>query len=121
MQSFAAALKPHGLSPTQYNVLRILRASPGGLTCSEIGARMLTHDPDVTRLADRLAARGLVERVKDEGDRRRIIVRLVEEGLGVLKELDGAVAGFHQESLAPLKRAEIDTLIALLRLARGGE
>ncbi len=73
MTELAEFLKGHGVSPTQYNVLRILRgaaAGPGkkgllapgaaGLSCGEIAERMLTHDPDMTRLLDRLEARGLL-------------------------------------------------------------
>lgn len=70
MQGVAAALKPMGLSPTQYNVLRILRgAEPNGLACREIADRMITRDPDITRLLDRLEDRALVARSRDRADR----------------------------------------------------
>src|SRR5882672_9277108 len=68
-----AKLKEFGLTGTQYNALRILRgAGPDGIPCSEIGERMITRDPDVTRLLDRLQKRGLVKRTRGQQDRRVI-------------------------------------------------
>src|SRR5271157_262711 len=79
------AIKPFGLSGTQYNVLRILRgAGPDGLCCREAAERMLTHDPDVTRLLDRLERRRLVARARASADRRVITVRITPEGLRIL-------------------------------------
>src|SRR5919108_1101542 len=73
LHGLEAALKPAGLSPSQYNVLRILRgAEAEGLACREVGERMVTRDPDITRLLDRLEARGLVMRARDREDRRVI-------------------------------------------------
>src|SRR2546421_11590448 len=66
-----AILKPFGLSPTQYNVLRILRgAGEAGLACGRIAERMITRDPDVTRLLDRLENCGLIRRARQTDDRR---------------------------------------------------
>src|SRR5574341_1874048 len=88
LQGVAAALKPVGLSPTQYNVLRILRGSgSGGLACREIAERMITRDPDVTRLLDRLEERRLVVRTREREDRRVITTRITEEGLRLLEDL----------------------------------
>lgn len=79
----------HDLSPSQYNVLRILRGShPGRLPSSEIGTRMIARDPDVTRLVDRLATRGLVERQRSETDRRVVEVGITSAGLTLLQQLD---------------------------------
>jgi DNA-binding MarR family transcriptional regulator len=73
LQRITAVLKPFKLSPSQYNVLRILRgAGPEGLACREIGERMITSDPEITRLLDRLEARGLLTRTRDQKDRRVI-------------------------------------------------
>src|SRR6476646_1448962 len=70
-EEVAVWLKPHGLSATQYNALRILRgAGPEGLLCREVGARMLNRDPDITRLLDRLEKHGLVRRPRGKTDRR---------------------------------------------------
>ena len=77
------------LSTSQFNVLRILRGShPTPLTCGAIGERTIARDPDVTRLVDRLAARGLVKRTRNEDDRRVVEVGITAKGLGVLKDLD---------------------------------
>ncbi len=82
-------LKPYDLSRTQYNVLRILRgAGDDGLPCSEIGNRLISHDPDVTRLIDRLERRGLVSRTRETADRRVVTVRITASGAELLAECD---------------------------------
>src|ERR1051326_3588273 len=77
----ARVLKGQELSPNQYNVLRILRGSPQGLTCSEIGNRMITRDPDITRLLDRLEKRNLISRCRETKDRRMVLTRIAPAGL----------------------------------------
>src|SRR6266516_2265794 len=84
----AQVLKTEDLSATQYNVLRILRGSPEGLACGEIASRMITRDPDITRLLDRLEKRGLISRRREERDRRTVMARIAPEGLKVLTRLD---------------------------------
>lgn len=112
-------LKPHGLSSTQYNVLRILRgAGRPGLPSSEIGTRMITRDPDITRLIDRLERRDLVERRREEKDRRVITVRITPAGLKLLKSLDGAIAGFHRDLLGRMAETQLRSLVRLLCAAR---
>ncbi len=119
MQGLAEVLKPAGLSPTQYNVLRILRgAGPAGLACREVGQRMLTRDPDVTRLLDRLEKRGLVTRSREQHDRRVITTRITAEGLRILQELDGPVAELHMRQLRHLGGSRLRALIDLLEGAR---
>lgn len=112
-------LRGSGLTATQYNVLRILRgARPHGLPCRELGERMITRDPDVTRLLDRLETRGLVARSRDAKDRRVIFTRITEAGLELLEELDRPVAEVHRRQLAHLKRKQARRLIELLEAAR---
>jgi len=119
MQGVAATLKPKGLSPTQYNVLRILRgAEPEGLACRKIADRMITRDPDITRLLDRLEDRGLVARSRDREDRRVITTRITEKGLRLLEELDGPVEALHMEQLGHLGAEKLRSLIDLLEAAR---
>ena len=74
-------LKSEDLSSTQYNVLRILRGAPAGLACGEIAGRMITRDPDVTRLLDRLEKRGLISRSRETKDRRTVMTRITSGGL----------------------------------------
>lgn len=119
LQGVGETLKTAGLSPTQYNVLRILRgAEPAGLACREIGERMINRDPDVTRLLDRLEGRRLVLRTRDRQDRRVITTRITAEGLRLLKELDAPVAQAHSRQLGHLGKVRLRRLIELLELAR---
>lgn len=114
-------LKPVGLSGTQYNVLRILRgAGRRGLSCREVGERMITRDPDVTRLLDRLERRGLVSRSRERADRRVITTRITPKGLALLAGLDDSVAELHRRQLGPLGRERLRTLLNLLELVRTG-
>ena len=119
LHGVAETLKPFGLSPTQYNVLRILRgAEPQGLACREIGERMITRDPDVTRLLDRLEDRGLAERTRSREDRRVITTRITDGGLQILKTLDAPIGDLHARQLGHLKSAHLRALIELLEQAR---
>jgi DNA-binding MarR family transcriptional regulator len=113
-------LKPHGLSPTQYNALRVLRgAGAKGLTCSQIGERMINHDPDITRLLDRLERRGLVERSRQQKDRRVITTYITPKGLAALRVLDRPLEEFHRHLLGHLGENRLRSLIRLLQAARG--
>jgi DNA-binding MarR family transcriptional regulator len=119
VQGLAAMLKPYVLSLNQYNVLRILRgAAPGGLPCGQIAERMLTRDPDMTRLLDRLEGRGLVGRCREQDDRRVVLTRITRQGMKALAELDEPVRKKHEEQLGHLSDAKLRTLIELLQTAR---
>jgi DNA-binding MarR family transcriptional regulator len=119
LQAVGRDLKPHRLTPAQYNTLRILRgAAPVALTCGEIGERLVSPGPDVTRLLDRLAARGLVERLRDAADRRVVRARITARGRELLGRLDGTVDAALRRLLAPLGRARLRQLIELLERAR---
>jgi DNA-binding MarR family transcriptional regulator len=112
-------LKPHGLSPTQYNALRILRgAKDEGRACSEIAERMINRDPDITRLVDRLERRGLVARSREGRDRRVITTRITAAGLTLLESLDRSLEDFNRKMLGPLGKEQLKTLIQLLQEIR---
>jgi len=111
-------LKEADLSPTQYNVLRILRGAPEGLACGEIAVRMITRDPDVTRLLDRLEKRGLIDRSRESKDRRMVLTRITREGLRALAELDEPIQDLHREQLGHLGRNRLGALSELLQLVR---
>src|SRR3984893_7302494 len=114
-----ALLKPTGLSATQYNVLRILRgAGAEGLACREVGCRMISRDPDITRLLDRMESRGLIARARGDGDRRVVKTRITAEGLHVLEELDAPVQEMHRRQLHHLPAKELRHLSRLLERAR---
>lgn len=114
----APVLKGEDLSSTQYNVLRILRGAGGDLTCGEIGDRMITRDPDITRLLDRLERRGLIVRHRDTRDRRTVMTRITLEGLRLLSRLDEPVQAAHRQQLGHLGRQRLHALTELLSLAR---
>ncbi|MGA8430275.1 MAG: MarR family transcriptional regulator [Candidatus Sulfotelmatobacter sp.] len=111
-------LKSEDLSSTQYNVLRILRGAPEGLACGEIADRMITRDPDVTRLLDRLEKRQLISRCRDTEDRRTVMARITGEGLKVLARLDAPVQAAHRKQLGHLGRERMQALTELLLIAR---
>ncbi len=112
-------LKAHGLSPTQYNALRILRgAGDQGRACSEIAERMINRDPDITRLVDRLERRGLATRSREGHDRRVITTRITPAGLELLRTLDGPVEEFNRKMLGPLGEPRLQTLVRLLEIIR---
>lgn len=111
-------LKPSGLSSTQYNVLRILRgAGAEGLTCREVGCRMISRDPDITRLLDRLEARGLISRARGEQDRRVVRTYITREGLRILADLDAPVREMHRRRLRHVATDKLRHLLRLLEVA----
>jgi len=118
-QKQAHALRAHGLTGTQYNTLRILRgAGERALTCSDIGERLVTPGPDVTRILDRLENRGLVRRQRDEDDRRVVRARITEKGLEVLAALDAPIERNMVEILGHMGAEKLRTLLSLLAEAR---
>ena len=117
------ALKPAGLSHTQYNVLRILRGAEnnsesGGLPCGEIAERMITRDPDITRLLDRLEARGLVARSRQKKDRRVVQARITAAGIQLLKKLDKPMDAMHRKQFAHVPAAHLKQLLEHLKEIR---
>lgn len=111
-------LKAEDLSATQYNVLRILRGAPQGLSCGEIAGRMITRDPDVTRLLDRLEKRGLIARARETHDRRLVLARITREGRKLVDRLDAPVQKMHRKQLSHLGKERLRALEDLLAAAR---
>lgn len=108
-------LKARGLTGPQYNVLRILRgAEPQGLACHGIGERMITRDPDMTRLLDRLESRGLIQRERLAEDRRVVKTRITPAGLDLLKTLDQPVRELHLRQFRHVPAARLKTFAELL-------
>jgi DNA-binding MarR family transcriptional regulator len=119
LQSLGRELKGHDLTPAQYNTLRILRgAGPDALTCGEIGDRLVSPGPDVTRLLDRLEQRGLVTRLRDAEDRRIVRARITEQGLDLLALLDEPVGRMLGRLLGNLGEERLRTFVSLLDEAR---
>jgi len=104
-------IKSYGLTGTQYNVLRILRgAGPDGLPCKGIGNRMISRDPDMTRLLDRMEKRQLITRERQSEDRRVIKTRITPAGLEILKKLDGPVDELHKKQFRHLPASKLKAL-----------
>lgn len=118
----AAVLEPLGVSPQQYNVLRILRgAGERGLPTLEIGQRMIEQSPGVTRLVDRLIAHGWAERGRCTEDRRVVYCRITVAGLDLLAQADAPIIAADELLMGALSEAEQHVLIGLLDRVRGGE
>ena len=118
-RSLAQVVEPHGITPQQYNVLRILRgAGPDGLPTLTIGERMVEQTPGVTRLVDRLEGKGLVARTPCPKDRRRVFCRITEKGLELLTELDEPVNRWDAKAVAALAPSDLASLIGLLDRVR---
>lgn len=108
-------IKSAGLTMAQYNVLRILRgAEPEGLLCRGISDRMISRDPDMTRLLDRMESHGWITRQREKEDRRVVKTRITEEGLAVLKKLDQPVRELHKGQFSHMSASQLKTLAKLL-------
>jgi MarR family transcriptional regulator, organic hydroperoxide resistance regulator len=118
-REIAEVLKPYGVSPTQYNVLRILRgAGPSGLACGEIGGRMITQDPDITRLLDRMEKAGWIERTRDSRDRRVVMTRLTRQGKKLTDDLEEPLSAFERRRLKRVGEKRLRDLVHLLEVVR---
>ncbi|MGA2806702.1 MAG: MarR family transcriptional regulator [Terracidiphilus sp.] len=118
-RAFHLKTRNWGVTSTQYNVLRILRgAQPRGLTCSAIGSRMITAEPDITRLLARLKALKLIRQQRDRHDRRVVWTQISEAGLALLEEMDPVILEVPRELLGHMEREQLEELIRLLELAR---
>jgi MarR family transcriptional regulator, organic hydroperoxide resistance regulator len=122
MLSLMDVLKPFALSATQYNVLRILRgAGEEGASCKDVGNRMVTRDPDITRLMDRLEKRGLLTRDRAKEDRRFVTHKLTKAGLELVNELDRPIEELHRKKMRHMKPQRLLELVELLEEVRSGE
>jgi len=121
-RAFHQKTRKWGITSTQYNVLRILRgAHPNGLTCSAIGDRMITAEPDITRLLARLKALKLIRQQRDKQDRRAVWTHISAAGLALLSEMDPVILKAPKELLGHLNTQELREFIRLLELARKSE
>jgi DNA-binding MarR family transcriptional regulator len=119
VRSMQRATRQWGITSTQYNVLRILRgAHPEGLTCSAIGDRMITADPDITRLLARLKTLKLIRQQRDKRDRRVLWTHISPAGLELLAEMDPVIQRFPGNILGHLNETELAEFVRLLVIAR---
>jgi DNA-binding MarR family transcriptional regulator len=120
--AFEAALKPHRVTATQYNALRILRGSePGGLCRNEVAQRLVRQVPDVTRLLDRLEQANLISRQRGGEDRRYVVTRITRSGLRLLDQVQHRIDEIHRKQLGHLDEAQLRKLISLLAAVRQRE
>ena len=113
-------LNRYELTAAQYNVLRILRGTGEDGACGRaIASRLITAEPDITRLLDRMEKRGLISRRRDAKDRRFVTTRITPSGLEILATLDEPVAELHRGKFARLYRAELQQLTAVLEKLQG--
>ena len=117
--AFETALKPHKITGTQYNVLRILRGSePDGLCRNEVGARLVRQVPDVTRLLDRLEDAKLISRLRGGNDRRFVTTKITKAGLRLLDQVQHRIDEIHDEQLGHVDEAQLRRLVTLLASVR---
>lgn len=116
MDGVVELLRPHGLRPAQYNALRILRgAHPEQLNCRQVAARMMTREPDLTRLLDRLEKAGLIRRQRQASDRRVVRVGITAAGLELLASIDAPMLALHRCQFSVLGEKQTATLVRLVR------
>lgn len=117
--AFERMLKPHGITSTQFNVLRILRgAGDTGLCRNEIGDRMITRMPDVTRLLDRMEEAGYIARERSTEDRRMVRTSLADKGYQLLAEIDEEVSTEQRRPFRELSEKQLEELIEMLASVR---
>jgi len=119
-RSVSELLKTVDLSPTQYNVLRILKgAGDEGMPCGEIGERMVRRDPDITRLLDRMEERAWVARARSSKDRRVVVAHITEKGARLAAQMEQPLLNLHRRQLGKLGEKGLRALIELLETVRG--
>lgn len=113
-------LKPYGITHTQYNVLRILRgAGADGLCGREVGERMVSRVPDVSRLLDRMEETGLISRERDAGDRRHVTARITRKGLAMLDQATPELEAVERARAGKIPTGQLRQLIEVLSTVRG--
>jgi DNA-binding MarR family transcriptional regulator len=108
-----------GLTPQQYNLLRVLKARhPGTLPTLGLAERLVSRAPDITRMLDKLEERGLVQRERAKGDRRTVQVGITAAGLALVEQLHEPLRECQSRQLGHMTDRDLERLIELLRLAR---
>ncbi len=120
-RTVAAIVEPYGITPQQYNVLRILRgAGQKGLPTLEIADRMIEQMPGITRLIDRLEKKNFVCRERCATDRRQVFCKITKQGLTIVGQLDAPILAGGDAALAALPPRQLAQLIVLLDKTRNG-
>lgn len=114
-----AQFKPYGISPQQYNILRILRGASDRMKMHHVKERMIDRAPNATRLTDKLIAKGLVERERCEEDRRVVYVRISAKGLELLVRIDEQVASDMRKLMKRITQKDAAVVNEVLDRMRG--
>jgi DNA-binding MarR family transcriptional regulator len=118
-QALTDALRPFGITSTQFNVLRILRgAGEAGLCGREIGERLVSSVPDVSRLLDRMEEMEFVRRERDPSDRRHVTARITAKGLRIAEQCLPVLEAVERQRLGVLDSDTLDTVIGALAAIR---
>ncbi len=117
-QRASELLRPFDITAARYNVLRILHGSPDGLPCGSISERLIAHDPDVTRLLDRMEAREWIKRKRCSKDRRMVIACLSAAGSALLQEIKPVLTAYHDQQYRGWREKELEQLTLLLERVR---
>jgi DNA-binding MarR family transcriptional regulator len=117
-QTAAELLKPFDLSLSQYNVLRILRGAKEALACGQIAERMVSRDPDITRLLDRMEVRGLIGRARDNQDRRVVKAQITSSGLNLLEDIQPLITAHHRKRFSGFGEKKLKQLVEWMELVR---
>jgi len=118
VQRAAGLLKPFDISPSQYNVLRILRGAKETLACGQIAERMVSRDPDITRLLDRMEGRRLIDRARDGQDRRVVKTQIACQGMRLLEEIEPLIAEHHRRQFARFGEKKLKQLVEWMEQIR---
>lgn len=112
----SALVREHGLTLVHHNVLRILRGAGGdGLPSGTVAERMITKEPDITRLLDRMEKQKLIVRSRDQADRRVVMTRITDHGLKILSKLDGPLEALLHAQFGHVPTEKIEALLAMVQ------
>lgn len=116
----ARLLREHGLTPSQYNAMRIMRGQGEPMPCLEVANRMIQVAPAITRVVEQLVSRRLIEKQQSSEDRRVFLVELTTAGARLLKKLDAPILALHKSLLGHVSNSDLKALNKILETARAG-
>ena len=116
----ARLFREYGLTPTQYNVLRILRGEGKPMPCLEVAERMIQVAPAITRVVDQLLRLKLITKTQSDSDRRVFEIELTTAATKLLKKMDQPVLDLHASLLSSVKKSDLRSMIRTLEVVRSG-
>ena len=107
--------KPYGISPQQFNILRILRGAGEAIKVQVIKDRMIERAPNATRLMDKLCEKKFIERIRCEHDRRVVYINISKQGLALLSTIDTSLNLDYLGNLTEKEAAQLSDLLDKIR------